>query len=131
MSAMSLDLMLKGINALALLASGILNAYRWFKTKTDKRFETIEKSLARHKETADLDRDFVRVCVAERKAHHSDLAERVSLAEEKLRQLPTHDDLGELHEKLSQVGNRVAATDERSKILLDGMRRIEQHLMDR
>lgn len=128
---MSLDLMLKGINAIALLASGILNAYLWFKTKTDKRFESIEQALNRHKDTADLDREYVRGCVAERKAHHSELVERVSLAEERLRQLPTHDDLGELHEKLSDVGNRVAATDERSKILLDGMRRIESHLMDR
>jgi CRISPR/Cas system-associated protein Csm6 len=125
------DLLFKGLNAAALIASAALNVYLWFKSKTDERFKEIEKALGRHKDTADADRDHVRQCVTERKAHHAELAERVSLAEEKLRQLPTHDDLGEIHSKLADVGNRVAATDERSKILLDGMRRIESHLMDR
>ena len=128
---MNWDLVFKGLNALALIASGILNFYLWFKSKTDERFEAVEAALKCHKDAADVDREFVRLCVAERKAHHGELAERVSLVEEKLKQLPTHDDLGEIHNKLADVGNRVAATDERSKILLDGVRRIEQHLMDR
>lgn len=128
---MNWEIVFKGLNAAALVASAILNVYLWFKSKTDKRFEDIERALANHRAIADSDREFVRLCVAERKAHHGELAERVSLVEEKLEHLPTHDDLGEIHNKLADVGSRVAATDERSKILLDGMRRIEQHLMDR
>lgn len=128
---MNWELLTKGLNAAMLLASGVLNVYLWLKSKTDQRFKDIEGSLGKHKETADGDREHVRLCVAERKAHHSELAERVSLVEEKLEHLPTHDDLGEIHNKLADVGSRVAATDERSKILLDGMRRIESHLMDR
>lgn len=128
---MNWEIVFKGLNAAALAASAILNAYLWFKSKTDKRFEDIEKLLLRHREIADEDREFVRACVAERKAHHSELAERVSLIEEKLEHLPTHDDLTEIRNKLSTVGQEVAATSERSKILLDGMRRIESHLMDR
>lgn len=128
---MNWELVFKGLNALALIASGILNFYLWFKSKTDERFEAVELALKNHTQAADVDRAFVRRCVEERKQHHGDLAERVSLAEEKLRQLPTHDDLSEIHNKLADVGSRVAATDERSKILLDGMRRIESHLMDR
>lgn len=128
---MTLELLFKGVNAAALIASAVLNLYLWFKSKTDERFEQIEKVLARHKDVADSDREYVRLCVAERKAHHGELAERVALVEEKLEHLPTHDDLAEFRDKLSIVGQEVAATSERSKILLDGMRRIEQHLMDR
>lgn len=128
---MNWDVIFKGLNAAALVASAVLNVYLWFKSKTDKRFEDIERLLFNSRTTADADRQFVNQCVAERKAHHAELAERVSLVEEKLEHLPTHDDLAEIHNKLADVGNRVAATDERSKIVLDGVRRIEQHLMDR
>lgn len=121
----------QALNAAALVASGILNAYLWFKSKTDQRFDAIQESLARLKATVYADREEVRRHVAERKAQFSELTERVALVEEKLEHLPTHDDLAELHAKLGVVGNEVAATSERSKILLDGMRRIEQHLMDR
>lgn len=128
---MNWEIAFKGLNAAALVASAVLNVYLWFKSKTDKRFEDVERALSNHRTIADADREYVRRQVAERKAHHAELSERVSLVEEKLEHLPTHDDLGEIHNKLADVGSRVAATDERSKILLDGMRRIEQHLMDR
>ena len=128
---MNWEIVFKGLNAAALIASAILNVYLWFKSKTDKRFEDLERALGSHRMIADAEREYVRLQVAERKAHPGELSERVSLVEEKLEHLPTHDDLAEIHNKLSDVGSRVSATDERSKILLDGMRRIENHLMDR
>lgn len=107
-----------------MLSSGALNAYLWFKARTDKRFEHIDTSLERVNAEAEADREVVRLAIAERRAHVSDLRSDVEVIKARMRQAPTHEDLYAIKQGL-------AAVDERSRILLDGMRRIENHLLER
>lgn len=128
---MNWDLWFKGFNVLAVLAGTALNVYLFFKSKADKRLEAIEERQAEVDDLAEADREAVRLAVVERRAHINDLHQRVSLMEERVRQMPTHDDLRKIYDKLSELVGRAERQDERSEIVLGGMRRIEQHLMER
>lgn len=128
---MNWELALKGFNALVVLCSAGLNVYLYLKAKADKRMEAIEERQAEADDLAEADREAVRLAVAERRAHVNDLGQRVALLEERMRQMPTHDDLRKIYDKLTELVSRVERQDERSEIVLSGLRRIEQHLMER
>lgn len=128
---MNWDLMFKGFNVLVVLCSAGLNVYLFFRAKEDKRLEAIEARQAEVDDLAEADRETVRLAVAERRAHINDLHQRVSLVEERLRQMPTHDDLRKIYDKLTELVSQVGRQDERSANTNDAVRRIEQHLMER
>lgn len=121
---MNFDELFGLIGKASYLGSLALNLYLFFKAKSDARFEAIAERIEAIEENCEQDRDVVRIAIAERKAHINEIAERVAIMDTHVRSLPTHQDVSGLNNKLSQV-------EERSRILLDGMRRIEQHLMDR
>lgn len=121
---MTFDEIFSLIGKISYPCSVLLNLYLFFKTKTDKRFERIEERQDAIEGAAEEDREVVRLAIAERKAHISEVTERIAIMDTHVRSLPTHQDI-------RMIDNRLSALDERSRNLLDGMRRIEQHLMDR
>lgn len=120
---MSLD-WFKLLNAAAIVASGVLNLYLFVKAKTDKRFEDTNARV-------DELEDALSSAVTERKAHQAELHTRVSVLESQVEDLPTHNDLDKIRAELTSIRTSVATVEERSKIQLDGMRRIENHLLER
>ena len=128
---MNWDLVFKGVQVLVVLASAGLNVYLYVRSKEDARLDAIEARQAEADDLAEADRESVRMAVVERRAHVNDLCQRVALLEERMRQMPTHDDLRKIYDKLTELVSRVERQDERSEIVLSGLRRIEQHLMER
>ena len=121
---MTLDLTLKVINLLVIISSVGFNVLIYFKTKQDKRLaqlatDALELAERLRNETAD------------RKSVHGELDKRLSVMEERVKAMPTHDDIEEIRAALSELGNNVAAVNERSGSTHDAVRRIEKHLLDR
>lgn len=120
---MNWDLLFKGLNAGMLICSAVLNVYLWHRSRADKRFEAIEGRIEEMNDAAEASREAVRLAIAERRAHVAELGERVSVIHTRIKQMPSHEEYRSLNSKLSAV-------EERSLILLDGMRRIEKHLLE-
>ena len=121
---MTLDLWLKVLNAVVIVGSVLINAYLFMKSKTDERFAELDTALAEYDHAAHIE-------VAERKAFDNELERRLVVIETEIRAMPTHDDLEEIHRALSNVRSDLATVNERSRGTLDGVRRIEQHLLER
>lgn len=128
---MNWDLLFKAFQVLVVLTSAGLNVYLYLRSKEDQRLAAIEGRQAEIEDAAEADREAMRLSVTERRAHVSDLHQRVALLEERIKQVPTHADLRRIYEKLAELVSRVERQDERSEIVLGGLRRIEQHLMER
>ena len=128
---MNWDLVFKGVQVLVVLASAGLNVYLYVRSKEDARLDAIESRQAEADDLAEADRESVRMAVVERRAHVNDLCQRVALLEERMRQMPTHEDLRKIYDKLTELVSQVGRQDERSANTSDAVRRIELHLMER
>lgn len=128
---MNWDLVFKGVQVLVVLASAGLNVYLYVRSKEDARLDAIEARQAEADDLAEADRESVRMAVVERRAHVNDLCQRVALLEERMRQMPTHEDLRKIYDKLTELVSQVGRQDERSANTSDAVRRIELHLMER
>lgn len=121
---MNLDLWLKVLNAAVLVGSVMVNVYLFLKSKSDDRFAELDEALAHYDRAAHVE-------TGERKAFDNELDKRLVAIETEIKAMPTHDDLEEIHQALSNVRSDLATVNERSRGTLDGVRRIEQHLLER
>ena len=121
---MTLDELVKLVNPIAIVVSGVLNVYLFFKSKTDERFAEIDQCMAEGDQAQHLE-------TADRKAADYELDRRLVALETQLKSVPTHEDLEEIRAALATVGAELAAVNERSRGTLDTVRRIEEHLLDR
>lgn len=119
---MNWDFGLRVLGALYMLGSGALNLYLYFKTRTDQRFTEMGEA---HEEICDM----VRGAIAERKAHHAEHETRLQVLESNIESIPTHADLDNIRQQIAATRQDVAAVDERSKMQLDSLRRIENYLL--
>ena len=121
---MTFDQSIMLLNALVLVGSVIVNVYLYVKGRSDKRFETFATQLGDIQGAVSLE-------TAERKAFHADLDKRCSLAELKITGMPTHEHIDEIQSAIARISENVATVQERSKIQLDAVRRIESHLLSK
>lgn len=120
----TIDTGLKMANLAIVLFSTTLNVYLFFKAKSDKRFQSIEETVA--KVSGELSDDI---------ATHANAAGalnvRLSILEKHVSSLPTHDDTSEIHKRISDLASSMSAISERSKNTNDAVKRIEQYLLSK
>ncbi|WP_368565509.1 DUF2730 family protein [Pseudoxanthomonas sp. UTMC 1351] len=121
---MNVDLWFKWLNAVVLVGSVATNVFLFFSSKRDTRFARVNACLQTltDKQLSEA---------SSRKAHDGELDKRISVMEEKVKGLPTHDDLEQIRGELATIGANVATVSERSRVTMDSMRRIENHLLER
>jgi hypothetical protein len=61
---------------------------------------------------------------------HGDVDKRLSVLETRVQALPTHADIGDIRDALSQMGAELAANTERTTALLDTMRSVQRYLLE-
>lgn len=119
----NIDIGLKLMNISIVLLSAALNIYLFFKTKQDKRFTDIE----------DVMEDSDRRIIGETAQRHEDVGKlvlRVTVLESRVNSMPTHDDISEIHKRISDLANSMSAVNERSSSTNSAVNRIERYLLE-
>lgn len=119
-----MELGLRFITVIVLLGSVGVNVWLFFQAKRDQRFAALAEELEAHAEN-------LRREIAERLECTNGHGLRLSVMEQQMKALPTHEDLGAVRESLSTISESVATVNERSRNTHDAVRRIEQHLLER
>ncbi len=127
----NLDMELKLINMAIVLLSAALNIYLFFKTKQDKRFNSIE----------DVVEAVEKRIIGEAAQRHEDFGKlvlRITLVEKEVGSLPTHDDISEVHKRISEIANTMSTLNERSintsttvSNINVALNRVERYLLDK
>jgi predicted RNase H-related nuclease YkuK (DUF458 family) len=123
-NGLSIDDVLRLVQIVVIVVSVSINAWFFFQAKSDQRIKDIER---RQEES---ERDLADE-VASRVREIGGLSHKVGALEEWRKHVPNHDDIDGIKKDLATMGRQMATVDERSVTTLNGVRRIEQFLMER
>lgn len=111
------------INTLAMI-------WLWRKTQDDSRHKNLADSMDRKaavlegRITAEQNR------INEHHLQITGMDRRLAISEAIMQRAPTHNDLERMWNKLNEVGQAIAAVNERSRSTHDSVRSIQDHLLD-
>ena len=119
---MTLDELIKTGTMLTVMLSVALNLYLFRKAKADDRFERVN-------DRADRIAKALAEEIAERREQGASLEKDHAVLAATVAGLPTHDDLSEIREELTNQTRTLASVDQRSKTTLTSVERIENYLL--
>jgi hypothetical protein len=106
------------------VGSTACNVYLFLKSRSDQRFDKVNSRLDEH--AAEIAQG------AEQNAEaFADVDKKIAVMAKEIDNLPTHDDLDGIRSDITLIKSGVAAVQERSGHLVDSVRRIENHLLNR
>ncbi len=124
MDLAKVDIAYKLFSMLVVIISAALNVYLFIKSKQDKRFNSLqdrvitdENKLIEHKVSNNTEIHEIRM--------------RVGMIESQIKQMPTHNDINEIHKRISDLANSMSTVAERSRNTDSAVNRIENYLMER
>ena len=128
---LSIDNVLRVVQILVLLGSVTVSIVLYRKSQDDEKFKRID---VKFRESEARSAEIERAIAAETRFRTEELntaKQRLGRIEEWRQHVPTHKDIQQINDELSEIGKQVAAVNERSDTTLEGVRRIESFLMDR
>jgi hypothetical protein len=127
--SLDLDNALRVAHIAVMLLSVAVSVFLYLKLRDDKRFNEVHERM-RQIEFKHEQRGVESAQEAQRfRERDADLDRRLSVAETKLDNVPSHEDLAALHASVHSVGTQVAAIDERSEQTLNTVSQIQEWLL--
>ena len=128
---MNWDLIFKGITLCIVLANNIALIVMWLRRRNDQRIAKVEAEMAKLKEVDEQQGVRVASAIAERREQNAAVLQRLALAEQAIKSMPTHQDLTRISERLGRLESTVEGIDQKTDGIENTVNRIRDILMEK
>jgi hypothetical protein len=125
------DLIFKGITLCIVLANNIAIIVMWLRRRNDQRISKVEAEMAKLKETDDAQGARIAGAIAERKEQHAAFVQRLALAEQSIKHMPTHEDLRRISDRLGSLEKDVGSIDTKTDGIQETVNTIRDLLLEK
>ena len=128
---MNWDLIFKGITLFILVTNNVALVVMYLRRRNDQRISAVEAKLVKLQETDDQQGMKLSSAIAERREQHAATTQRLALAEQAIKAMPTHQDLTRISERLGRLESDIAGIDEKTDGIKDTVNTIRDLLMEK
>ncbi|MBL8260919.1 MAG: hypothetical protein JNM58_00740 [Xanthomonadaceae bacterium] len=125
------EVAIKGATLLILIGTTVVNVILFMRRRNDKRAKAIEDRQDKLDEKVAQHGVKLGAEVADRKEESALIKQRLALAEQAIKVMPTHGDYMKIIDRLSNVERDVASIDTKTDGMQETLNTIRDHLLDR
>ena len=128
---MNWDLIFKGITLFILVTNSVALVVMYLRRRSDQRIATVETGMVKLKDVDEQQGAKLASAIAERREQHSEVLQRLALAEQAIKGMPTHQDLTRISERLGRLESGVAGIDEKTDGIENTVNTIRDLLLEK